>query len=106
MKQRKHITEVVTLGEGANEVRLTLESTEGEGEDSEPATVVIDGWEVTLQPEEIERVADALRCRRFARGDYRVVCADHGYHESSGHGCPKCPDPQTLRAMAAAEGNA
>lgn len=99
MRQHKHITETITLGEGASEIRLTIESTEGC--DDAPATVVIDGWEVTLQPEEIERVADALASRRHTRGDYRSVCADHGYYYTSADGCPTCPGTATANEVRA-----
>lgn len=38
--------------------------------------------------EDFERVAEALRTNRYASGDFRVVCADHGYHNAGP--CPRC----------------
>jgi hypothetical protein len=94
MKSTKTVRETVTIGEGKKEIRLVAHR---EG-DSPPMSFIVDGWELELPPEDVERVAAVLAEMRRVAGDYRAVCADHGYFEGrdTAYRCPGCNPPKAI----------
>jgi hypothetical protein len=100
MKSTKTVRETVTIGEGKNEIRLV---TNRNGDDP-PMSFIVDGWELELPPEDIERVAAVLESKRREAGDYRQVCVDHGYFKpGASYLCPVCHPPVAAVAESAGE---